>query len=389
MTLDLAGITDPKATSGRGVMPSVVQCSPSRHRAPGFDHAWNSFVAWLESLFALHAVDSFASGLQLETRWRLGCAGYHGFLSNLLALECSLPEGVTWWQELRLRLDLAIKDRAAAAVQRNTSAKAAWAKKMRSIVHACKHLKGTQHKQTSCLIRPGARSSLTVMRNNHIIRALPNVPKSAFSQLWWDRASEVRIQDVPQALRVWTCSYCHKGIRDDPSLPEHVVQAAGRKHLYRCTAHKISLRDNLTRCSKLGLTRQVAGGTTSAGARVQQMKVDALPQGPTRHVATHVIFVLSHGAVAVTRRPCDSFGVDAPSVPVSLSTLLPVRRAVTPRKGPSTCEPMSRSGRSTALALRTFCLSWCERGVSPPLRRPSLTSGPPGVFARPWTECHP
>ncbi|CAE7237166.1 unnamed protein product, partial [Symbiodinium microadriaticum] len=302
MTLDLAGITDPKATSGRGVMPSVVQCSPSRHRAPGFDHAWNSFVAWLESLFALHAVDSFASGLQLETRWRLGCAGYHGFLSNLLALECSLPEGVTWWQELRLRLDLAIKDRAAAAVQRNTSAKAAWAKKMRSIVHACKHLKGTQHKQTSCLIRPGARSSLTVMRNNHIIRALPNVPKSAFSQLWWDRASEVRIQDVPQALRVWTCSYCHKGIRDDPSLPEHVVQAAGRKHLYRCTAHKISLRDNLTRCSKLGLTRQVAGGTTSAGARVQQMKVDALPQGPTRHVATHVIFVLSHGAVAVTSK---------------------------------------------------------------------------------------
>ena len=140
-----------------------------------------------------------------------------------------------------------------------------------------------------CVIRPGARSSLTVMRNNHIIRAHPNVPKSTFSQLWWDRASEVPIQDVPQALRVWTCSYCHKGIRDDPSLPEHVVQAAGRKHLYRCTGRKISLRANLTRCSKLGLTRQVAGGTTSAKARVQQMKVDALPQGPTRHVATHVI----------------------------------------------------------------------------------------------------
>mmetsp|Transcript_21143 Transcript_21143/g.50264 ORF Transcript_21143/g.50264 Transcript_21143/m.50264 type:complete len:1839 (+) Transcript_21143:1915-7431(+) len=140
-----------------------------------------------------------------------------------------------------------------------------------------------------CVVRPGVRSSLTVMRNNHIIRAHPNVPKSAFSQLWWDRASEVPIQDVPQALRVWTCSYCHKGIRDDPSLPEHVVQAAGRKHLYRCTGRRISLRANLTRCSKLGLTRQVAGGTTSAKARVQQMKVDALPQGPTRHVATHVI----------------------------------------------------------------------------------------------------
>ncbi|CAE7750383.1 unnamed protein product [Symbiodinium microadriaticum] len=62
----------------------------------------------------------------------------------------------------------------------------------------------------------------------------------------------------------WECDVCHCVIR-------------------------ISLRANLTRCSKLGLTRQVAGGTTSAKARVQQMKVAALPQGPTRHVATHVV----------------------------------------------------------------------------------------------------
>lgn len=167
MRLDLAGICDPKATSGRGNVPSVMQCRPSRQRAPGYDHAWNSFVAWLEFLFTLHAMDSFASGLQLETEWRLGYAGYKGFLSHLLGLECSLPEGVTWWQELRLRLDVAIKDRAEAAVQRNASAKTAWATKMRSIVQACKHLKGPQQKQTSHLVDRDSGEIVVVVSRMH------------------------------------------------------------------------------------------------------------------------------------------------------------------------------------------------------------------------------
>ncbi|CAE7944048.1 TU20, partial [Symbiodinium necroappetens] len=167
MRLDLAGINDPKASSGRGAVPSTMQCTPSRHRSPGYDHAWSTFVAWLESLFALHEIGSFASGVQLETQWRLGCAGYSGFLSHLLGLACSLPEGVTWWQELRLRLDVALKDRAEAAAQRNACAKTAWAKKMRSIVQACKHLKGPQQKQTSHLVDKDTGEIVVVVSRMH------------------------------------------------------------------------------------------------------------------------------------------------------------------------------------------------------------------------------
>ena len=167
MRLDLAGINDPQASSGRGAVPSTIQCTPSRHRGPGYDHAWSSFVAWLESLFALHELDSFASGVQLETQWRLGCVSFKGFLSHLLGLVCSLPEGVTWWQELRLRLDVALKDRAEAAAQRNACAKTAWAKKMRSIVQACKHLKGPQQKQTSHLVDKDTGESVVVVSRMH------------------------------------------------------------------------------------------------------------------------------------------------------------------------------------------------------------------------------
>ncbi|CAE7405810.1 unnamed protein product [Symbiodinium sp. CCMP2592] len=167
MRLEFAGVADPKATVGRGGVPKVLQSQPAGRREFGYDHAWTSFVAWLRSLLQLQAVNSVTSDIQLETRWRLGCDKFRYFLSGLLALDCSLPAGTTWWQELQLRLDRALHERATAAALRNQLAKTAWCKKMRSIVHACKHLKGPQDKQTTHLVDKATGEITVVVSRMH------------------------------------------------------------------------------------------------------------------------------------------------------------------------------------------------------------------------------
>ena len=177
-----------------------------------------------ESLFALHDVGSLAADLKLETWWRLGCDGYQGFLSNLLALECSLPEGVTWWQELRLRLDLALKNRAAEAVLRNTRAKEAWAKKMLSVAHACKHLKGPQSKQTSHLVDKDTGEITVVVSRMHDM--LMKAWQPLFSMYatkpepdWHDFAEEYAVE-----LKDWHAA-CPASL--PASALEHAVRTRG------------------------------------------------------------------------------------------------------------------------------------------------------------------
>ncbi|CAE7238350.1 Pol [Symbiodinium sp. CCMP2592] len=109
-----------------------------------------------------------------------------------------------------------------------------------------------------------------------------HMPKEAFSQLWTDHSLEIKVEPCPQQLRIWTCSKCHCGIRDE-RRPEHQVQAAARRHLLECTGHPMTLRANLKRCSEQMLTRQLAGGTSNSRLTNRRIMMDSYARGKGRH----------------------------------------------------------------------------------------------------------
>ena len=152
MRLELSGVEDPKAARGRGGVPRKVRDPFLRRSAPGNDLSWSTFVAWLSCLFSLYDKGTVTAHIQLETWWRIGCPKFLGFLRVLLRADCVLPGGTDWWHELRLRLHHVIGAKQAEAARRQADAKAAWAKKMRSIVQACKQLKEANDKQTTHLV---------------------------------------------------------------------------------------------------------------------------------------------------------------------------------------------------------------------------------------------
>ncbi|CAE7658292.1 unnamed protein product [Symbiodinium sp. CCMP2592] len=115
-------------------------------------------------------------------------------------------------------------------------------------------------------------------RNNHIRRAHAGVPKDAFSQLWTDHSLTITVGPCPQQLRIWTCSKCHNGIRDE-RRSEHQVQAAARRHLRECVGFPMTLRENLKRCSEQLLTRQLAGGTANSRLAQRRLMVDSYARG--------------------------------------------------------------------------------------------------------------
>ena len=137
-----------------------------------------------------------------------------------------------------------------------------------------------QWKCEGCGVVVGADSSKQLGNNraNHIARSHPNVPRHKFRNL---RDAYVEITNVPLALRVWTCSYCGKGIANH--VKRETAWNAARKHVKLCGGKRANMKQNRKRILQSGQSLNQLGFALVKYSAQRRLLIDSYtrnnPQG--------------------------------------------------------------------------------------------------------------